>query len=1033
LLDWTGGTLNFINSNFIPTIDTAAGGGNLASALTLGTGQLLTSNNENVGLNGTGTFTQTGGSNALTSALTVGVFSGSSGTYNLSGTGILSANEDIVGGNAAGLFNQSGGTNTVNILDVGFNPNSTGTYLLSGGTVNVQTVSVGDGDPGVKGVLSVSGSGLMNVTGTLMTVNTPGTGITLSGGTINTAALNVNGTASLFKWTGGTLGLTAGVTFDSAAASTSTSVAFGSSLTLGSNQTLNVTGNEGVGHVAAFSLTVNGGQNVVSGILTVDASSGTSTYTLSNGGSLAANGQDVFGVSEYIGFNGAAVFNQSGGTNAVSGEMDLGEFGTSKGIYLLSGGTLSAGSLEAIGFDASGLLNQSGGTNTVGIELDVAFNGGSSGTYNLSGGTLSSPNVVVGGFTNSGAGGTGVLTVSNTGLANVSGTLTAFNTPGSGITLGGGTINTAELDLNGTPSLLKWTSGTLGLTAGVAFDSTADPTTTGAAFGTSLALGSGQTLNVTGNETIGDTALFALTVSGGQNNVSGQLNLGNNAGSTGTYVLSNNGTLAVSGQENVGQSGTGTFNQSGGSNSGNGLLILANISTLSFGTYNLTGGSLAPAAGEIIGPGGHGVFNQTGGTNSFSSGFLAIGVFAGATGSFSLSGGIVTAQNAFVGGGRFGPGGTGVLAVSNTGIMNLSGSLTVYNTPGSAVTLSGGKINTVELDLAGSFAMTGGTLACGVFNQFSGTASFVNLLGDAADVSLYNQSGGTNTVSGFVALGPTANSSGTYNLSGGTLTSPRVYVGGSSNGAGGTGVLTVSNSGQLSVPTLLQVFNNGRVNLDVPNTAVGSLAIAGNGIVNLNGALAINYGTPANDPVTTIVGFLKSGFNGGAWNGTAGIISTSITGTSPTLSVGYADGKTDSGTAAGPNQIVVKYTLQGDANLDGLVNFNDLVAVVQNFNKAGTDWAQGNFLYGTSTNFNDLVAVVQNFNKVLPPPSGTSESGGITTIPLIQSTDVQLPEPGVMALVAIAGMGLLARRRRQISIRKTTGHGIEPGLSTRRL
>jgi hypothetical protein len=373
----------------------------------------------------------------------------------------------------------------------------------------------------------------------------------------------------------------------------------------------------------------------------------------------------------------------------------------------------------------------------------------------------------------------------------------------------------------------------------------------------------------------------------------------------------------------------------------------------------------------------------------------------------------VTAQNAFVGGGRFGPGGTGVLAVSNTGIMNLSGSLTVYNTPGSAVTLSGGKINTVELDLAGSFAMTGGTLACGVFNQFSGTASFVNLLGDAADVSLYNQSGGTNTVSGFVALGPTANSSGTYNLSGGTLTSPRVYVGGSSNGAGGTGVLTVSNSGQLSVPTLLQVFNNGRVNLDVPNTAVGSLAIAGNGIVNLNGALAINYGTPANDPVTTIVGFLKSGFNGGAWNGTAGIISTSISGGSPTLSVGYADGKTDSGTAAGPNQIVVKYTLQGDSNLDGLVNFNDLVAVVQNFNKAGTDWAQGNFLYGTSTNFNDLVAVVQNFNKVLPPPSGTSESGGITTIPLIQSTDVQLPEPGVMGLAAIAGMGLLARRRRK--------------------
>jgi hypothetical protein len=174
--------------------------------------------------------------------------------------------------------------------------------------------------------------------------------------------------------------------------------------------------------------------------------------------------------------------------------------------------------------------------------------------------------------------------------------------------------------------------------------------------------------------------------------------------------------------------------------------------------------------------------------------------------------------------------------------------------------------------------------------------------------------------------------------------------------------------------------------------------------------------------VTSVISYLQSGYNGGTWTGTAGIISTSITGGSPGLSLGYADGNTDSGTPAGPNQIVVKYTLAGDANLDGLVNFNDLVAVVQNFNKSGTDWAEGNFLYGSSTSFNDLVAVVQNFNKILPPPSGSDIELGTTIIPLsrgieIQPDAVRVPEPGGIGLATLACGGLLSRRRRRNSMR----------------
>jgi hypothetical protein len=99
--------------------------------------------------------------------------------------------------------------------------------------------------------------------------------------------------------------------------------------------------------------------------------------------------------------------------------------------------------------------------------------------------------------------------------------------------------------------------------------------------------------------------------------------------------------------------------------------------------------------------------------------------------------------------------------------------------------------------------------------------------------------------------------------------------------------------------------------------------------------------------------------------------------------------------------------------------------VVQNFNKGGTDWAHGNFLYGASTNFNDLVQVVQNFNKVLPAPSGSAiESGGrafqlfSASDAQYNSTSVDLPEPTFVGWVTAGALGLLSqRKRRQIRMR----------------
>jgi len=261
------------------------------------------------------------------------------------------------------------------------------------------------------------------------------------------------------------------------------------------------------------------------------------------------------------------------------------------------------------------------------------------------------------------------------------------------------------------------------------------------------------------------------------------------------------------------------------------------------------------------------------------------------------------------------------------------------------------------------------------------------------------------------------------------LNAAAVYVGGSTISAGGTGVLTVNNTGQLSVAGAMKVWNHGRANLNGTTAAVGSLSIVGNGIVNLNGSLTINFGAPANDSISTIVGYLQSGYNGGAWTGTSGIISTSAAATTGTATLGYLDGNIDTGLpAVAPNQIVVKYALVGDANLDGVVNFADFASVLKNFGQPGTDWAQGNFTYNPNspsiqgTNFTDFADVLKNFLQPFPGGGGGESLGGATISSeesaQIQTAVVQLPEPGAIGLGLCVAMGALARRRRRPEPRK---------------
>jgi autotransporter-associated beta strand protein len=305
---------------------------------------------------------------------------------------------------------------------------------------------------------------------------------------------------------------------------------------------------------------------------------------------------------------------------------------------------------------------------------------------------------------------------------------------------------------------------------------------------------------------------------------------------------------------------------------------------------------------------------------------------------------------------------------------------------------------------AGSYTITGNqaNLASDVNNYSTNLQTLALPLG-LQQATNFNAQNGNITVSGSIngAFAITKTGANTLTLSG-------------SNSYGDTnvtaGTLVIGNSSSLPATTNVNI-TAGTMQLatSIGGPTIASLAISGNGTLDINNDhLFINYGSNA-DPISSIQALLVTGRNGGSWNGAGGITSSAIA-SNPGYAVGYAD-SADAGNPAGlaSGTIEIAFTLLGDANLDHSVNGVDFGILAANFNKGVTSWDQGDFNYDNVVNGVDFGSLAANFNK------GAASASDIAALDAFAASNgllADVPEPASVGLLLLGTASLLSRRHR---------------------
>jgi hypothetical protein len=475
--------------------------------------------------------------------------------------------------------------------------------------------------------------------------------------------------------------------------------------------------------------------------------------------------------------------------------------------------------------------------------------------------------------------------------------------------------------------------------------------------------------------------------------------------------------------------------------------IQGNSLTINNGTFLLDNsqGIAGHAYYVVLDDGGSltvtGTTTYDGGGNPLSSpsqiqldGGLIVGSSNGATASATFSGGITrigpTGQDPSLYVGDFG---NGTVTQSGTAYLAAAGSLNI-----AAQTASTGTYNLQSGELVPQWVYLGGAGSAGGPIQAGGTGNF-NVSGGTLTTSgitlsasgTWNQTNGTTSVGALVL-----NSGAHFVQSGGSLTAVSTsnasliqQTGGVANLGPviGTGTLSIGNTSGATANMTVGGLNQSSVTINSTGSltlsggsanTLTSLNISGNGTLNLtNHHLLINYGSGA-DPASAIRAYLTLGRNGGAWNGPGIDSSTAALPANSHYALGYADGADGVVAGLSSGQIEIKYTLLGDADLDGSVTGSDFTILAADLGKSVSAWDKGDFDYDGSVTGSDFTALAANLGKSANGAAvqlSAADYAAIDAFAAANGLMADVPEPTTLSLLTIAGLGLLGRRRQRLA------------------
>ena len=215
--------------------------------------------------------------------------------------------------------------------------------------------------------------------------------------------------------------------------------------------------------------------------------------------------------------------------------------------------------------------------------------------------------------------------------------------------------------------------------------------------------------------------------------------------------------------------------------------------------------------------------------------------------------------------------------------------------------------------------------------------------------------------------------------------------------------------------------DHGSRTLLAPN---GALTIAGSaghwsGLLDLtNNDLDLSANTLAQ-----VIDQVRQGYNGGKWNGSGGITSSTAAADSTHLtalgviqndqngSPIYNENNLFDGGEPNPGDILIKFTYVGDANLDGIVDGSDYSLIDNGILTHATGWLNGDFNYDGVVNGADYTLIDNAFNRQRGSLGSITQAATLTA--QVASADIAVPEPATLGAIALAPAVLLRRRNRQ--------------------